>query len=108
MHRKCRNVLHPLLLKFLGYASFKLGNHQKSINNYEKLISWGLDECSSYNLLLAEGIVQVEKHKNFQSGIEKFEQAKYIYPSKVEPSLYIGMTIIFRDLCVKTNPNKQE
>lgn len=67
---------------------------------YDKLTKWGLDECSSYNRLLADGIVQVEKNKDFQTGIEKFEQAKYIYPAKVEPSIYIGMTVIFRDICL--------
>ena len=34
--------------------------------------------------------------------MEKFEQAKYIYPTKVEPSLYFGMTVIYRDLCLNT------
>lgn len=59
---------------------------------------FGLDECSSYNLLLAEGIVAVEKKKNFQLGIEKFEQSKYIYPNKAEPYIYIAMAIIYREI----------
>lgn len=49
----------PLMLKFNSYGAFKIGNHEKSIEYYEKLKKWGLDECSSYNLLLAEGIVAV-------------------------------------------------
>lgn len=41
--RKSRDILHPLLLKFLGYASFKLGHHSKTIKYYDKLTTWGLD-----------------------------------------------------------------
>jgi hypothetical protein len=69
-----------------------------------------MDECSSYNLLLAEGVVSVEKKKNFQLGMEKFEQARFVYPCKVEPALYIAMTVIYRDLCLtesKTNETPQ-
>jgi hypothetical protein len=57
------------LYKFNAYAAFKLGKHEKCISYYDKLSSWGMDECSSYNLLLAEGIVAVEKKKNFQVGM---------------------------------------
>ena len=69
IHRRCRTVLYPLLLKFISYALFKLGNHAKCVGFYEKLSAFGLDECSSYNLLLAEGIIEVEQNKNFQRGI---------------------------------------
>lgn len=55
---------------------------------------------SSYNKLLAEGIIAGEKNKNFQLAMEKFEQASYVYPCKVEPSIYLAMTIIYRDLCL--------
>lgn len=47
------------MLKFNAYAAYKVGNHDRSIEYYDKLGKWGMDECSSYNLLLAEGILAV-------------------------------------------------
>lgn len=83
VHYRCRMVIFPLLLKFNAYAFFKIGRHDRTIHYYEKLSSWGMDESSSYNMLLAEGVLAVEKRKNFQLGMEKFEQAGYVYPKKV-------------------------
>ena len=45
----------------MAYGYFRLGTHEKVIAYYRKLKPWGYDESSSYNLLLAEGIVAVEK-----------------------------------------------
>ena len=86
------------MYKHLAYGYFCLGLHEKVITTYKKLKKWGYDESSSYNLLLAEGIVSIQKFDNYPQGIEKFEQAKFIYPKKVQPYLYIAMGIIYRSI----------
>lgn len=55
-----------------------------------------MDESSSYNKLLAEGIELADKQRNFPSAISKFNAAKTVYPQKVEPYIYIAMTIILK------------
>ena len=52
-------ILEPLMYKHLAYGYFCLGLHEKVITTYKKLKKWGYDESSSYNLLLAEGIVSI-------------------------------------------------
>jgi hypothetical protein len=42
-----------------------------------------MDESSSYNKLLAEGIELADKHKSFSEAVGRFNQAKTVYPQKV-------------------------
>lgn len=56
-----------------------------------------MDESSKYNKLLAEGIELADKQLSFEAGISKFNQAKVVYPQKVEPYIYIAMVLITRN-----------
>lgn len=96
-NKKAREMkLADTVLKYLGYGFFKLGEHSLSIKHYKKLDRLSLDESSTYNMVLAEGIQLVDKEGNFEGGIKKFNEAKKVYPQKVEPYLYLAMTYIKR------------
>jgi hypothetical protein len=88
--------LAPLINKYLGYGHFKLSDFAKSIAFYLKVKPADLDETSTYNRLLAEGIELADRHHRFPDAIGKFNQAKAVYPQKVEPYIYIAMTIILK------------
>lgn len=68
-HSKEGEVLEPLCYKLLGYGYFCTGEHGKSVQYYRKLQPWGYEESSKYNLLLAEGILEIEQDHNTQMGI---------------------------------------
>ena len=88
--------LGPLISKYLGYGHFKLSEYSKCIAAYQRIKSTDMDESSTYNRLLAEGIELADKHHRFPEAIGKFNQAKAVYPQKVEPYIYIAMTIILK------------
>lgn len=96
-NKKCDEMnLTPLINKYFGYGYFKLSEYAKSINYYQKIKNNDLDESSSYNKLLAEGIELADRQKCYADAIGKFNQAKTVYPQKVEPYIYIAMTIILK------------
>jgi tetratricopeptide (TPR) repeat protein len=95
--RKCDEMkLTPLVNKYFGYGYFKLSEFAKSIAYYQKIKPSEMDESSSYNKLLAEGIELADKQHRFPEAMGKFNQAKAVYPQKVEPYIYIAMAIILK------------
>ena len=65
-NKKCDEMkLSPLINKYFGYGYFKLSQFLKSITYYQKIKAGDMDESSSYNKLLAEGIEFADKQKNF-------------------------------------------
>lgn len=48
--------LASLINKYFGYGHFKLSEFAKSITYYQKIKPADMDESSTYNRLLAEGI----------------------------------------------------
>ncbi len=97
LSRKCEEMkLGSLINKYFGYGHFKLSEYAKSIASYQKIKAADMDESSNYNRLLAEGIELADRHHRFPDAIGKFNQAKAVYPQKVEPYIYIAMTIILK------------
>ena len=46
--------------------------------------------------MLAEGVVLADNEHDFNAAYSKFNEAKEVYPLKVEPYVYIAMTTIRR------------
>ena len=64
--RKCDDMrLTPLINKYFGYGYFKLSDFAKSITYYQKIKPTDMDETSTYNRLLAEGVELADRHHRF-------------------------------------------
>ena len=96
-HALCQELgIDVLILKYQGYGYFKVSQFAQSIKAYSRVSKVEKDQSSTYNQLLAEGIVLADGQHDFTGAIDKFNQAKEVYPSKVQPYIYTAMTMILR------------
>ena len=88
------DFIKPLFHVYRAYGYFCLGKHQSSLYDYlavETLLA--TDPNSTYNKFLCEGILSVQSG-NYETGLTYFQKAWKVFPNKLEPFFYQGVSKI--------------
>jgi tetratricopeptide (TPR) repeat protein len=88
--------IKPLILSYKAYGLFSVGKIPAAHYNYRLLEEMGqIRQGDIYNKYLCEGILAARSF-DFDTAQEKFEAAKDLGQSKIEPPFYIWMMSIMR------------